>query len=127
MSSKEFAAQTFKWLYQVNWDADLMPVDVKVAVQLTRHFNEDDGGRAFPGYETIAEGCKADDGREAYTKSIGVSEHTVIRSVRRMSQRGHLRVEWGAPGRGRPNQYWMILKPARVQVSTSRKTCTGAG
>jgi hypothetical protein len=46
MSSKEFTAKVFKWLYQINCDADLLPVDVKVAVQLTWHFREADEGRA---------------------------------------------------------------------------------
>lgn len=121
MSSKEFTAKTFKWLYQVNWDADLLPVDVKVAVQLTRHFNEDDeDGRAFPGCKYVGD-------------KIGVSEPTVIRSVRRLHKRGHLRVIWGAAGRHHSNQYWMVektsaakplptsKKPSRVKVFEERK------
>jgi hypothetical protein len=114
MTSK-FTAMQFTWLHQINEDIELPASDLKVALQLTRHFNEKEGGRAFPGYETLAEGC------EPYTKDIGVSEHTVIRSVRRLQERGHLRVEWGKPGRGHPNQYWMIIKPASVQVSDAVK------
>jgi hypothetical protein len=114
MTSK-FTAMQFTWLHQINEDIELPASDLKVALQLTRHFNEKEGGRAFPGYETLAEGC------EPYTKDIGVSEHTVIRSVRRLQERGHLWVEWGKPGRGHPNQYWMIIKPASVQVSDAVK------
>jgi hypothetical protein len=116
MSSKEFTAKTFRWLYQVNWDADLLPVDVKVAVQLTCHFNEDDAdGRAFPGCKHMG-------------SKIGLSERTVDRSVRRLHKHGHLHVVWGAPGRGHSNQYWMVLKGEKTRttkpVSTSQKTRT---
>ena len=116
MSSKEFTAKTFKWLYQVNWDANLLPVDVKVAVQLTWHFNEDDkDGRAYPSYKYIG-------------GAIGLSEKTVRHSARRLHKHGHLRVVWGAPGRGQSNQYWMVLKTEKTgtiqPVSTSQKTST---
>lgn len=98
MSSKEFTAKIFKWLYQINQDADLLPVDVKVAVQLTWHFREaDEEGRAYPGYRCIADAIK-------------VSKPTVIRSVQSLHKHGYLRIEWGHQGRGHPNQYWLTLK-----------------
>jgi hypothetical protein len=104
MSSKEFSRQTFQWLYQVNHDRDLPSACKSVALELTVYFTEDDdGGRAFPGYRTIAD-------------AIGVSDSTVIRSIKLMHARGHLRVVWGSPGRGHPNQYWMILKPLQAEV-----------
>jgi len=114
--STEFTAKTFRWLHQLNADADLLPVDMKVAVQLTRHFREkDQDGRAYPGCKTIGD-------------AIGLSERTVDRSVRRMHARGHLRVVWGTPGRGHPNQYWMVEKIDEAEktrtvmrVSTSKK------
>jgi Helix-turn-helix domain len=110
MSSKEFTALTFAWLHQVNQDAGLLPIDTKVCLQLTKHFNEkDEGGRAWPSYKTIGE-------------AVGVSEQTVIRSVHRVHSRGHLRVVWGKAGRGHPNQYWMIVKPPPVEVSEDEKT-----
>jgi len=34
---------------------------------------------------------------------IGTSKATVINAVRAMQARGHLRVEWGKPGRGHSN------------------------
>jgi hypothetical protein len=109
-------AMTFEWLHGVNEDPGLQPCDLKVALALTKHFNEDrDGGAAWPSYKTIAD-------------EIGMSEHSVIRSVRRLSARGHLRVEWGQQGRGHPNRYWMAApgalngaKPARVHVSGAVK------
>ena len=124
MGSKEFSKKTFKWLYQLNADFELWAVCTKVGVQLTAHFNEEDqDGRAFPSCKYIAD-------------VIGVSEKTVIRAVRRMQAREHLRVIWGVPGRGHPNQYWMIIKPAPTQVLGAKKpaptqvladqkTCTG--
>ena len=120
MSSTKFTAMQFTWLHQINEDVELPASAVKVALQLTRHFNEKDGGRAFPGYESLAEGC------EPYTKDIGISERAVIRSIRLMHERGHLRVEWGKPGRGYPNQYWMIIKPALVQVLGAGKPASVA-
>ena len=78
MSSKEFSRKTFEWLYQVIADPELPAACTKIAVRLTYHFNEEDGGRAFPGYKCIAD-------------AIGVSERTVERSVQQMHARGHLR------------------------------------
>jgi hypothetical protein len=111
--SSKFTAATFAFLHQVNANDKLLASDLKVALALTTFFNEKDGGRAFPGYETL--------GTEA-----GVSETTVIRAVRRMEQHGHLRVVWGQPGRGHPNQYWMVVKPAPVKVLDGRKPSSEA-
>jgi hypothetical protein len=118
MSSKEFSNKTFKWLYQINSDFELPPIDMKVAVQLTVHFNEEnDGGRAYPGLKFMGD-------------AIGVSEPTMVRSIHRLERRGHLHVVWGSAGRGHSNQYWMIVKPVskkppRVKVSDPHKTSTG--
>jgi hypothetical protein len=104
MCSKQFTKQTFAFLHQVNENRRLLAIDLKVAVTLTRYFNEkDNGGRAYPSCDTIA-------------KHAGVSEHTVLRSVDRLEADGHLRIVWGRPGRSHPNQYWMIVKPAPTQV-----------
>jgi hypothetical protein len=114
VSSKAFTAQTFAFLHQVNEDKALIACDLKVALTLTKHFNErDDGGRAYPSYDTLA-------------AEAGVSEATVIRSVRRMEQHGHLRVVWGQPGRGHPNQYWMIIKASPVKVLCGGKASSEA-
>jgi hypothetical protein len=117
MSSKEFTRLTFAWLRQVNRDPGLLGNDIRVCLQLINHFKEDDdGGRAWPSCKAIGE-------------PIGVSEHTVIRSVRRIHDRGHLRVVWGKAGRGYPNQYWMAVKHSdektctTAQVSDDEKTC----
>jgi hypothetical protein len=107
--STAFASRKFKWLEHVAQDRSLLHVDVRVAVALLRYFNErDQNGRAFPGYQTLA-------------NTIGASEHSVIRAVRRLHERGYLVVVSGKPGRGHPNQYWMSEKPAPVQVSEGGK------
>src|SRR5262245_36203089 len=101
MSTKQFTAQTFAWLRLLKADHDLTAL--AVGVQLTEHFNEKEGGQARVGYRFIAD-------------ALGVTESTVVRAVRRMHERGRLRVYWGQPGRGHPNHYWMVIKPAPAQV-----------
>ena len=51
MSSKQFTARTFKFLYQINENHKLLAVDLKIALTLTLHFNEKEGGRAYPSCE----------------------------------------------------------------------------
>jgi hypothetical protein len=110
--STEFTAQQFRWLRQINHDPELEPVDVCVALQLTQNFNEDDqDGRAFPSYQHISD-------------KIKVPKPTVIRSIERLHERGHLRIEWGSAGRGRPNQYWMIEKRSTDGPISSEKRST---
>jgi hypothetical protein len=113
VSSRSFTAATFAFLHQVNEDNALVPSDLKTALALTKHFNEKDGGRAYPSCATLA-------------AEAGVSEKTVISAVRRMEQHGHLRVAWGKQGRGHPNQYWMNVKPALTQVLESGKPASRA-
>lgn len=108
MSTKQFTAQTFKFLHQVNGNSALPASDLKIALELTRYFNEAEGGRAYPSCKTIGD-------------ATGLSEATVIRGVRRMEQHGHLKVIWGRQGRGHPHQYWPVVKPAPVQVSEAGK------
>lgn len=110
MGSKEFSRKTFLWLYQVNHDPDLPLACTNVALELTVYFTEnDDGGRAFPGYQRIAE-------------AIGVAHSTVERSIKLMHDRGHLRVLWGSRGSRHSNQYWMILKTPPAGVLDQIKT-----
>jgi hypothetical protein len=120
--SPEFKKQRFRWLDQVLVDPELPASAFKVAYRIGDDFNDvQQDGRAWEGCKEIA-------------RAIGMSEKTVITMVRRLNARGHLRVEWGKQGRGHPNNYWMILKPASTQVSdqikpasTPNKTCAHAG
>jgi hypothetical protein len=95
MSSKAFTAKVFRWLHQVNEDVKLAASCTKVAVRLSPDFNEEQGGMAWSACKTMAD-------------DICTSKATVINAVRAMQARGHLRVEWGKPGRGHSNHYWMV-------------------
>ena len=94
MSSKAFVKRQFAFLYGIKdgiAEGKLLPVDLMVGLQLTKHFNEgDQGGRAHPSLEFIAE-------------AIGVGYATVDRSVRRMEKNGRLRIIWGSRGSGHPS------------------------
>jgi hypothetical protein len=103
MSSKQFTRQAILWTDQVNEDYDLPLGGIKIATYLRRCFNEDHGGVAWPSAKTIGD-------------HIGLSERTVIRVLRKLEERGHLRIDWGKQGRGHSSQYWMILKPAPTRV-----------
>jgi DNA-binding transcriptional regulator YhcF (GntR family) len=107
--SSAFTKQTFTWLHQINRDRRLLAIDLCVAVELTKYFNEKDhGGRAWPSLRTLG-------------AAIGLHEVTVLRSMRRLEVNGHLQVVWGQRGRGHPSQYWMIVKPAATQVLEAKK------
>lgn len=106
MSSTEFTAKIFRFLHQVNADVELEHVDVRVALRLSHYFREDDkDGRAFPSCKTIG-------------ADIGLHETTVLRAIKRLHGQGHLRVIWGKPGRGHPNQYWMLEKTIKTCTAT---------
>ena len=97
MTKTQWARHVFLWLYQVNADGELQPVCIKCAVQLTRFLSRTQGGLAYPGYRKIGD-------------PIGISIRAVGRAMERLDDRGHLRVEWGKPGRGTPNRYWIVVK-----------------
>jgi len=97
---KQFTAQTFAFLHQVNGDRHLMAIDVKIAVALTKYFNLKDGGRAYPSAKTLG-------------ADTGMSERSVLRSIDRLAKREHLYVIPGQRGRAHPGQYWMLIKPAQ--------------
>jgi hypothetical protein len=108
MSSKAFSRKVFSWLHQVNGDDKLPASAVKVAVRLSPGFNEDKGGMAWPGLQTIAD-------------DIGKCKSTVLEMVRCLEARGHLRVKWGQQGKGHSNRYWMILKGQQADLFETPK------
>jgi hypothetical protein len=103
--SPELKKQRFWWLdHQVLPDPELPASAKLVAYRIGDGFNDrDSDGRAWESCKEIA-------------NAIAMSEATVIMMVRRLDARGHLRVEWGQQGRGRPNNYWLILKPQPAKV-----------
>src|SRR5262245_40096396 len=104
--SKQFTAQVFAWLRLLKGDHDLTAL--AVGVQLTDHFNEKEGGVAYPGCDFMA-------------AELGMSQSTVVRALHRMHERSRIRVEWGKPGRGCSNRIWMLLKHAPEHVSEGKK------
>jgi hypothetical protein len=116
--SKKFTAKIFGWLHQVNADTKLPASAAKVAIRLSPDFNEQRGGMAWSAFKTMAD-------------DIGLSERAVIRDIRALEARGHLRVKWGKQGRGHSSQYWMLErqpdlfddeKPAPAPVFQQNKT-----
>lgn len=89
-------------MHQVKADTAIPAGTFKVAFQLTAYWFWDNP-IAYRSCQTVAE-------------AVGVSEATVIRALHLLHDRGHLNVQWGTQGRGHPNRYSMILKPAPVQV-----------
>src|ERR1700687_4423584 len=112
--SPELKRQRFAWLdYQVLPDPELPASAKLVCYRISDGFNDrDSDGRAWESCENIG-------------AAVGMSEKTVITMVRRLHACGHLRVEWGKQGRGHPNHYWMILKPASAQVFDEIKPASG--
>jgi hypothetical protein len=106
--SKNFTAQIFRWLNQVNADAELPATALKVCVELTGCFREAKKGMAWPGLQSIAD-------------TIGKSKATVLTAVRILEQRGHLKVQCGRPGAGHSNHYWMIEKGQPANLSARPK------
>lgn len=104
----------FLWLDQVRSDPELSPSAFKVAYEIGQHFNSRHGGAAWPSSQTIA-------------TNIGVGKATVIRVVRQLRERGHLKIDPGKAGRGYSNKYFLILKKGAAHLKPPAKTCTGAG
>jgi hypothetical protein len=102
MSSKQFTALTFAFLRLVKSDHDLTAL--AVAVQLTEHFNEAEGGVARAGTQFMA-------------RQLGVSQPTVVRALHRLADRGRLRIEWGKQGRGNVNHCWMLVEERCASAS----------
>jgi len=108
MSSKKFAARVFKWLHQVNEDAELPKSTGKIAIYLSGRFNEKEDGEAWPGFGTIADKCH-------------LSKSVVVVGLRKMEERGHIRVEPGRPGRGHSTRYWMVEKGRQTDLFEQRE------
>jgi hypothetical protein len=105
MSSKQFTALTFAFLRLVKSDHDLTAL--AVALQLTEHFNETEGGVARAGTQFMA-------------RQLGLSQPTVVRALHRLADRGRLRIEWGKQGRGNVNHCWMLVEERCAGASFGR-------
>jgi hypothetical protein len=100
MSSKQFTRQIFAWLAQIKDDRGL---PASAALVVIDFFNEAEGGVAWASEKTIADG-------------IGMSVGTVHTVIHKLGERGHLKIEWGKPGRGHSNHYWMRIKDQQAEL-----------
>ena len=99
----------FDWLNQVKADRALTASAFIVAFEIGQHFNRKRGGAVWPSYLTIANAVRLD-------------EATVVRMVRRLHERGHIKIEPGKRGRGHPNRYFMVVqKGTAAHLSAGEK------
>ena len=89
-----FVRAKFLWLDQVSADPELTPLAFRLAYVLANLVNEREG-YAWPSVAHLASKCR-------------VTENGVKKVIRRLTERGHLSVEFGS-GRGKTNRYRWIL------------------
>lgn len=95
----QFHRDKFLWLEQVHSDAELTPLAFMLAYALANLVNEREGF-AWPSIAHLAAKCR-------------VTENGIKKVIRRLTERGHLSVEFET-GRGRTNRYRWIVKEARA-------------
>jgi hypothetical protein len=108
-AQRKFAADKFRWLYQVAVDANsLAPLAVAVCVLLCRYFNLDHDGRAWAYQDTLA-------------SALGVRRECINRVLRALVERGHLTSI--RRGRDKSNHFYFVLKEeAASEADDVRKT-----
>ena len=104
------------------YDHSLPPAAEVIGIVLSKYFNNDYGGAAWPSLRTIGD-------------DAGIDKATAIRTLRAMEARGHLRIEWGKRGSGHVSKYWMadilpqvgqIFHPAQQSEKVHERTFKGA-
>lgn len=93
--SAKFHREKFLWLEQVHADPELTPLAFRLAYVLANLVNEREGF-AWPSIAHLAAKCR-------------VTENGVKKVIRRLTERGHLFVEFET-GRGKTNRYRWIVK-----------------
>jgi hypothetical protein len=93
--SGRFHRDKFLWLEQVHADPELTPLAFRLAYVLANLVNDREGF-AWPSIAHLAAKCRA-------------TENGVKKVIRRLTERGHLFVEFET-GRGRTNRYRWIVK-----------------
>jgi len=101
-----FPRAKFLWLDQVSADPALTPLAFRLAYVLANLVNEREG-YAWPSVARLAAKCR-------------VTENGVKKVIRRLSERGHLAVEFGS-GRGKTNRYRWIVKEANAGGTPSKQ------
>ncbi|MCD9110097.1 helix-turn-helix domain-containing protein [Bradyrhizobium japonicum] len=107
--------QKFIWLDQVKADDKLPRSAFVVAFQLMQGFNAEYGGAAWKSIETLAD-------------ETGLSEPSIVRITRRLTERGHLKIDPGKAGRGgHSNRYFMVKKTSAQTSAGDPQTSAGGG
>lgn len=99
----KFHRDKFLWLEQVRADPELTPLAFMLAYVLANLVNEREGF-AWPSIAHLAAKCR-------------VTKNGIKKVIRRLSDRGHLSVEFET-GRGRTNRYRWIVKEANARGVT---------
>src|SRR5262245_40466506 len=100
--SNSLEARRQQWLTQLLADPKLGFSHLKVAMVIGWHFNRNQGGKAWPGINRIAEIAHVD-------------RRTVMRAVQWLEEHGWLKVTRRPKGkRNLPNEYLPVLKGEAV-------------
>jgi hypothetical protein len=92
-----------QWQRQVLADSKLRPSYKLVCMAISLHFNRNENGAAWPGFETLAE-------------LTGQGRRTIIRATKEVERRGHLRINRARKDNGGSlsNRYFALLKDEGV-------------
>jgi Helix-turn-helix domain len=92
-----------RWQRQVLADCELRPSHKLVCMAISLHFNRNENGAAWPGFETLA-------------KLSGLDRSTIIRATKAVEGRGHLRINRARKDNGGSlsNRYFALLKDEGV-------------
>ena len=95
----DFGDRVERWLAQTIHDRELSRNTVKVIIRLALNKEAQEGTPSWPSLQTMAD-------------DLGFTRRTVIKMVRALEARGHLRVRWETTDghHGASNHYWLVLK-----------------
>jgi hypothetical protein len=94
----DFGDRVERWLAQTIHDRELSRNTVKVIIRLALNKEAQEGRPSWPSLQTMAD-------------DLDFTRRTVIKMIRALEARGHLRVQWeSTDGHGASNHYWLVLK-----------------
>jgi hypothetical protein len=97
----DFGDRVERWLAQTIHDRELSRNTVKVIIRLALNKEAQEGRSSWPSLQTMAD-------------DLGFTRKTIIKMIRALEARGHLRVQWvPTDGHGASNHYWLVLKDAQ--------------
>jgi hypothetical protein len=119
----DYTKDRFDWFDQVVADPKLPASAFKVAYAIATSLWRTKGTVTL----VTPELTPADQIREAWigtrvlADKIAMSRFTVMKMVERLHERGHIEVDYGAPGRGQSNHYRLVKKGAPTHLSETNK------